>query len=301
MAFPYKNPTSLTTLSAPEGVSLTSTQGTNFSVSQVGGYMEVYYLENLGLTFSGTGAQTLSANTIPIVIAVQPNAGLQFTQLTLNSDNISSGRRRLGMQVYVQETDTVYQYTIPNYDFLWASLTGLTGSSAITQSSTFTTVNARSQSGKDFINAWTGSTIEGVNGVTKENARWKIFWGSDVQITGGTYYSGTSILDLYNNTGGTISVSGFTAPITGGTYNSGSQTLALNSAGGSSIQITGFTSGGGGNPLTVYDATSGVTVSNVTGMTFSGASVINNGGGSVTINFTGGTGTSGSSGTSGTS
>ena len=155
MSFPYKNPVANSTLSAPEGVSLTSTQGTNFSVSQVGGYMEVYYLENLKLTFSGTGSQSLSANTIPIAIAVQPNTGLSFTQLTLNSDNISSGRRRLGMQVHVQENDTVYQYTIPNYTTLWDSLSGLTGTSAVTQSSTFTTVNARSQAGKDFIAAWT--------------------------------------------------------------------------------------------------------------------------------------------------
>jgi hypothetical protein len=77
MSFPYKNPVANSTLSAPEGVSLTSTQGTNFSVSQVGGYMEVYYLENLKLTFSGTGSQSLSANTIPIAIAVQPNTGLR--------------------------------------------------------------------------------------------------------------------------------------------------------------------------------------------------------------------------------
>ena len=186
MSFPYKNPTSLSLLNAPEGVTLTSNVGTNFSVSQVGGYQEVYYLENLELFFSGTGTQTLSANTIPIVINVQANTGLSFTQLTLNSDNISSGRRRLGMQVYVNEVDTVYQYHIPDYDALWASVTGLTGSSGISQQSTFTTVNARSQAGRNFINTWTGSTIEGVNGVTREDARWRIFWGTDIQITGGT-------------------------------------------------------------------------------------------------------------------
>ena len=48
MSFPYKNPTSLSLLNAPEGVTLTSNQGTNFSVSQVGGYQEVYYLDNWG-------------------------------------------------------------------------------------------------------------------------------------------------------------------------------------------------------------------------------------------------------------
>mgnify|MGYP000020272197 FL=1 len=249
MSFPYKNPIANSTLSAPEGVAITSTQGTNFSVSQVGGYQEVYYLENLGLAFSGTGLQQLSANTVPIQINVGTNTGLSFTQLTLNSDNISSGRRRLGMQVYVYENDTVYQYTIPNYDVLWGTVTGLTGNSGITQSTTFTTVNARSQAGKDFINSWTGSTIEGVNGVTRDNARWRIFYGTDVQITGGTYNSGTTTLDLYNNTGGTISITGFTSggggggtTVTGGTFNKNTGTLTINSSDASSVNISGLAS-----------------------------------------------------------
>ena len=241
MAFPYKNPTSLSLLNSPEGVTLTNPQGTNFSVSQVGGYQEVYYTDNLKLTFSGTGTQTLSANTVPIQISVQPNTGLQWTILTLNSDNISSGRRRLGMQVYVYETDTVYQYYIPDYDVLWNGLTGLTGSSAITQQSTFTTVNARSQQGRDFISAWTGSTIEGVNGVTRDNAKWRIVSSTDIQITGGTYYSATTTLDLFNSTGGTISISGFNGTVTGGTYNSGTETLTLNNSDGSEVEISGFT------------------------------------------------------------
>jgi len=295
MSFPYQNPLSLAVISGPVSVNRTSTYGTNFSVLQVGGYQEVYYLENLGLYFSGTGLQQLSANTIPIQIAVQPNTGLQWTQLTLNSDNISSGRRRLGMQVYVHETDTVYQYTIPNYDTLWANLTGLTGNSAITITDSFTTVNARSQEGRDFIDAWTGSTIEGVSGTSRNDARWRIFWGSDIQITGGTYYSGTSELDLYNSTGGTITVTGFTAPITGGTYNSTTNTLSLTDALGESVDVTGF------NPsLTVGDGVT--TVSSVSGITFSGATVTDIGGGDITVTITGGTsGTSGSSGSSGTS
>lgn len=127
MSFPYKNPVANVTLTAPEGVAINSFVGTNFSVSQIGGYQEVYYLNNLELGFSGTGLQQLSGNTIPIQISIGTNTGLSYTTLTLNSDNISSGRRRLGMQVYVQETDTVYQYTIPNYDALWNSVTGLTG------------------------------------------------------------------------------------------------------------------------------------------------------------------------------
>ena len=276
MSFPYKNPVANSTLSAPEGVAITSTQGTNFSVSQVGGYQEVYYLDNLGLTFSGTGLQQLSANTIPIQINVGTNTGLSFTQLTLNSDNISSGRRKLGMLVYVYENDTVYQYTIPNYDVLWGTVTGLTGSSGISQSTTFTTVNARSQAGKDFINSWTGSTIEGVSGVTRDNARWRIFYGTDVQITGGTYNSGTTTLDLYNSTGGTISITGFTSggggtTVTGGTFDYETGILTINSSDASSVNISGFTdvytSGGtlSGGTLVLYDSTGGTV--NITGFT----------------------------------
>ena len=41
-------------------------------------------------------------------------------------------------------------------------------------------------------------------GEIRENARWRIFYGTDVQITGGTYFSSTTTLDLFNNTGGTI-------------------------------------------------------------------------------------------------
>jgi len=175
MSFIYKNPTSAVALSGPEGVRIDANWGTNFSVSQVGGYQEVFYLDNLKLTFSGTGLQELSGNTIPIEINVNPNTGFSFTVLTLNSDNISSGRRRLGMLVYVYETDTVYQYTIPNYEQEWNTLTGLTGSSGITQGTNSTTINARSQAGRDFISLWTGSTIEGVSGVTRNNARWRIF------------------------------------------------------------------------------------------------------------------------------
>jgi len=175
MSFIYKNPLSNIEVSEPQSVDRTNFVGTNYSVLQVGGYQEVFYLDNLKLTFSGTGLQQLSANTIPIQINLQPNTGFSFTTLTLNSDNISSGRRRLGMLVYVHETDTVYQYTIPNYEQEWNTLTGLTGSSAITQSQTYTQINARSQVSKDFISLWTGSTIEGVSGVTRNNARWRIF------------------------------------------------------------------------------------------------------------------------------
>jgi len=101
MSFIYKNPISNIQRFEAESVDRTNFIGTNFSVLQVGGYQEVFYLNDLKLTFLSSGLQTLSANTIPIQINVQPNTGFNFTTLTLNSDNISSGRRRLGMLVYV--------------------------------------------------------------------------------------------------------------------------------------------------------------------------------------------------------
>jgi hypothetical protein len=300
MSFVYKNPTAAAQLAAPYGVSRTSTQGTTFSISLVGGYTEVWNLDDLSLTFSGNGLQQLSANTIPIQINIGNNTGLSWTTLTLNSDNISSGRRRLGMQVFVQETETVYQYSIPNYETLWDAVAVQTGSSGFTIDTNTTTVQYRTQAGRDFINAWTGSTIEGQSGTTRENARWKIFYGTDVQITGGTYDSQNTELSLNNSTGGTITITGFAPAVTGGTYNSGTQELTLYTTDNNDVVISGFTSGGG-SPLTVYNATSGVTATNVTGMTFSGASVVNNGGGNVLISFSGGSGTSGTSGTSGSS
>jgi len=276
MSFPYKNPLSSTQLTGANSVAAGKVFGTNFSVLQTGGYMEVYSLSDLGWTTNNaTGNIEYSGNTIPIQFS--KGFGASPNTLTLNSDNISSGRRRLGMVVYVYETDTVYQYIIPNYESLWNSITGLTGTSAITQSSFSTTVNTRSAAGTAFVNSWTGSTIEGVSGVTRDNARWRIFYGTDVQITGGTYNSGTTTLDLYNSTGGTISITGFTSgggggtTVTGGTFNKNTGTLTINSSDASSVNISGFTdvytTGGtlSGATLVLYDSTGGTV--NISGFT----------------------------------
>jgi hypothetical protein len=75
------------------------------------------------------------------------------------------------------------------------------------------------------------------------------------------------VFDLYNSTGGTVSITGFTGFVTGGTYNNVSGTLTLNNSDGSSFQVTGFTSGVA-SPLTVSDGTT--SVPNVSGLTFSG-------------------------------
>ena len=119
MSFNYKNPLSSAQLGGAQSVVRTATFGTNFSVLTVGGYMEVYYLRDLELILTASTYPSqiqLSANTIPINFTKGTGSAFSPDSISLNSDNISSGRRRLGMQVYVQETDTVYQYTIPNYE-----------------------------------------------------------------------------------------------------------------------------------------------------------------------------------------
>ena len=125
MSVPYKNPISSLQSSGPQSISRTSVFGTNFSVDGVGGYMEVYNLSDLSLTLTSSTYPDLiqlSGNTIPIRFSKGNGTTSSPDFITLNSDNISSGRRKLGMMVYVHETDKVYQYVIPNYDTLWNNL-----------------------------------------------------------------------------------------------------------------------------------------------------------------------------------
>ena len=207
MSFIYKNPTSSTQLTGTDSVGRSSVIGTNFSVLQTGGYMEVYSLSDLNFTIpeGETGLIEFTGNTVPIQYSKR-TLGFLPDNLTLNSDNISSGRRRLGMLVYVHETQLTYQYTISNFEVLWDGASGSTS-----ESDYGTTVSTSTAGGESFINAWLDSSIEGISGVTRESARWKIFYGTDWQITGGTYNSGTGTLNLDNNTGGTINVTGFTS------------------------------------------------------------------------------------------
>lgn len=56
MSIPYKNPTSGVVVSSPSSVLRTDTFGTTFSVTNTGGYMEVWTLSDLDYsTFGGTG------------------------------------------------------------------------------------------------------------------------------------------------------------------------------------------------------------------------------------------------------
>ena len=119
MAFNYKNPISSVQVNTPNSVLSTDTFGTNFSVLQVGGYMEVWNLDDLIYSaYGATGNISNSANTIPVSFYVRQAPTLS-DRITLNSDGISSGRRRLGMMVYVQENGQTYQYNIDNYETLW--------------------------------------------------------------------------------------------------------------------------------------------------------------------------------------
>jgi len=239
MSFSYKNPLSSTQLNSTESVQRQKVFGTNFSVLQVGGYMEVFNLSDLNFIVptGTTGLIQFSGNSIPINYSVR---SLPFLpdNLTLNSDNISSGRRRLGMLVYVHETNQTYQYQIDNYESLFNAASGST-----TESEFGTTVSTSTTGGTAFIDAWLDSSIEGVSGVTRDNARWKVFWGTDWQVTGGTIdYNLLGTLALNSNSGNTINISGFTT-VTGGTF--ATNTLTLKNNLDESIVITGFTSGGG--------------------------------------------------------
>ena len=245
MAFQYKNPISDSQLNTVETVSRLKTYGTNFSVLQVGGYMEVYTLNDLSFTIpdGATGPIEFTGNTIPINYSKRTLPFLPDT-LTLNSDNISSGRRRLGMLVYVHETSQTYQFSIDDYETLWDNASGSTS-----QTDYGTTITTSTTGGTAFIDAWLDSSIEGVSGVTRDNARWRVFWGTDWQITGGTYNSGTGTLSLDNNTGGTINVTGFTTgggdtAISGITYDNNWGLSTESTDGSSGTVLLPFITGG---------------------------------------------------------
>jgi hypothetical protein len=216
MPLSFKNPSNPSQVYGPSSVPREVTYGTNFSNYEIGGFMQVYTLQDLIYTIptGQTGLIEYTGNTIPIRFIKGENNTFNPDVLFLNSDNISSGRRKLGMLAYVQENQTTYQYVIDDYDTLWDQLLTLSGASAITQTDYTTTVNSLSQIGRDFISLWTGSTIEDVSGVTRANARWRKFPNIDVFVTGGTYNAGNSELIFTNNTGGTFSVTGLTSGFT---------------------------------------------------------------------------------------
>lgn len=192
MSLNYKNPLTSSQLDGSNSVSRTSVFGTNFSVLQTGGYMEVYSLQDLYYTIPAntTGLIQDSGNTIPIQFNVSPTPQTVPNILTLNSDNISSGRQRLGMLVYVYENSLTYQLRIRDYDTLWdnAEIT-----QDIVETEFGTSVTQLGTGGVAFVNAWTATTIEGVDGYTKDDAKWIIYQGDGggSTVTGGTTTAGT--------------------------------------------------------------------------------------------------------------
>ena len=235
---PYKNPISPLQVYGSSTVDRSKTFGTSFSVLNTGGFMEVYSLSDLNYTIptGQTGNIEFTGNTIPVQFKKGSGSVFSPDVLTLNSDNISSGRRRLGMLVYVYETNKIYQHTIDNYDNLWlsASTASGPGGATVVISDFGTTVKNNTVAGQNFINSWTASTIEGVSGYTNLDATWRILktGGSgetDTFVTGFSLnnhvisltqnredqYSGFNIsLSAYT---GNTSLSGDYLPLSGGT------------------------------------------------------------------------------------
>ena len=191
MSFPYKNPISPNQLLGQQSLERTKTYGTSYSTLSTGGYMEVYSLDQLYYTIppSTFGPIEFSGNTIPITFSKGSGTTFSVNTLTLQPDNISSGRRKLGMLVYVYEENQVYQFLINNYESLWNSATGSTGTTIISDFGT--TIRANSPENITFINSWTANTIDGVSGETYSTAVWKKY----TPFTGNT--SATCITDLY--------------------------------------------------------------------------------------------------------
>jgi hypothetical protein len=229
MSLQYKNPLTSSLLDGSQSALRTKTFGTNFSVLQTGGYMEVYTLNDLVFSTNGqTGLIEYSGNTIPIKFNVRT---LNFLPdvLTLESDNISTGRQRLGMLVYVKEVNQVYQLHIDNYNTLWDNAVA---DGDVIQTEYGTSVYSNHAGGRALINAWSASTIEGVGGITRPNAKWRKYYGNDLALTGGSFNSSTGILTMVTITGGTVPITGFGTP-SGGT--------SANITGGTSFAGTGGT------------------------------------------------------------
>ena len=260
--------------SVPNG----STFGTNFSILQTGGYMEVYTLSGLTYTIPPiTGLIEFSGNSIPIQLTKGSGSVFSPDVLTLNSDNISSGRRKLGMLAYVYETNKIYQFRIDNYDTLWNNATGATGPGGPTVviSDFGTTVKNNSPEGQSFIDAWTASTISGVGGYNDTNASWRVL------STGGSSSGGTSF------TGGTVSgATNFTNGLTANTFSAGTYY---------NLPVSGVTGGTGISANTTNGLVTIVNTAPDQTVTITGGTNISVNGTypNFGINFTGSTGASG--------
>jgi hypothetical protein len=257
MSFSYLNPISPNQLTGQQSIERSKTYGTNYSILSTGGYMEVFSLDQLYYTIppSTFGPIEFSGNSIPITFSKGSGTTFSLDTLTLHPDNISSGRRKLGMMVYVYEENQLYQYIIDNYETLWNNATGSTGTTIISDFGT--TMRADSSENITFINSWTANTIDGVSGETYSTAVWKKLTtsgggGGGDSITGGTFDKNTETLTL-SSSGGSIFITGFTdVYTTGGTYDNGAKTLELYDNSGNTVLITGFTSPSSGTTVGAY-------------------------------------------------
>jgi hypothetical protein len=300
----FLNPISPIQVLGQSSVSRESFYGTTFSNNIVGGYMQVNSLSDLIYTIPSAtyGLIEYSANTIPIQFLKGSGTSWSPDVLTLNSDNLSSGRRKIGMLVYVREQEQLYQYTNDNFLTLWNAATAATGTVVISDFGT--TVNNSTAAGQNFINSWTASTIDGYNGVVRSNAIWKKYYGTTLALTGGSFNSITGVLTLTNITGGTQTLSGFGsgggggAGITGGTFNQSTLDLNLTSSAGTvtingvtGLYITGGTYSASTSTILLYNSTGGTI--NITGITASGGGGVTTTGGTYsagTATFTNSTG-----------
>jgi len=275
--FQYKNPLSPIQVLGPQSVSRTSTFGTNFSILGTGGYMEVYSLTDLDfvIPIGQTGFIEYSANTIPIEFNKGTGTIFSPDVLTLNSDNMSSGRRRLGMLVYVYETNKIYKHTISNYGGLWSAATDASGpgGATVVVSDFGTTVKNNSVAGQNFINAWTASTIEGIGGYTNLDATWReLVTGSGGTSSADTFVTGFTLtantITLTQNR--TDQYSAFTISLSAYTGSSSTSGEYLPLSGGTVTGNTIFQSGLTANTLNVTGNTllSGLTAATISATTY---------------------------------
>jgi hypothetical protein len=277
MSFNYKNPLTPITVLGNLSVPRKSVLGTNFSILGTGGYMEVYTLNDLyyNIPTSTVGPIELSANTIPIQFSKGTGSVFSPDVLTLNSDNISSGRRRLGMLVYVIDEDQIYQFQIPNFESLWTGATNATGpgGNTVVFSEFGTTIKSNTPEGISFISGWTSNIIEDVSGGTSVTAAWK-----KLVTGGGTFTGGTVTGDTFFTNG--LTATTFSAStylglpldvfVTGGTYDNNTFTYTNNTGGTFDVlfnYVTGLTINGN---LTVTGNTSlqGLTANTISAATY---------------------------------
>jgi hypothetical protein len=123
----------------------------------------------------------------------------------------------------------------------------------------YTNVNNNFSVGQNFNNGLSSTTI---------SATTYLNLPLDITITGGTYNSGTTTLELYNNTGGTIVITGFTSG------SSSPSIVSVTSVTESSNVITVVTSDGNSSTNYTIDAVTGGTY-NAGNITLSGTGNVN--------------------------